>query len=147
MFCNACQDGCCNSSHRALHPVGARFSMSSDANQTGSKTSKHPDHFLAEWREYRGLSQRELAVLIDESNSKISRIENGETELRPRFAKKIAKFFNIPLAALFTVNPQGEGRIDAEMLDAIGEMDASDKPAALRMLRGMSSRRGSDQAG
>lgn len=111
--------------------------MTDDANHSARATGRHPDHFLAEWREYRGHSQRELAALIDESNSKISRIESGETELRPRFAKKIARFFNIPLAALFTVNPQGEGRLDAEMLDAISEIDQRDKPAALRMLRSL----------
>ena len=121
--------------------------MNSNANQTGAKTSKHPDHFLAEWREYRGLSQRELAVFIDESNSKISRIQNGETELRPRFAKKIAKFFNIPLAALFTVNPQGEGRETAEMLDAWAEIDPADRQAALRMLRSLKRSNGGQATG
>lgn len=73
--------------------------MSKDANQSGAETGKHPDHFLAEWREYRGYSQRELADMIGASNSKISRIENGETELRPSFAKKIARFFGIPMVA------------------------------------------------
>lgn len=121
--------------------------MSDDANRRGSETAKHPDHFLAEWREYRGYSQRELAVLIEESNSKISRIESGETELRPRFAKKIARFFNIPLAALFTVNPLGEGRETAEMLDAWADIDPRDRPAALRMLRSLSTGRTNGQTG
>ena len=121
--------------------------MTSNANQRGSETAKHPDHFLTEWREYRGLSQRELADMVDVSNSKISRIENGESELRPRFASKLAAFFRIPLAALFTINPQGEGRIDAEMLDAMADIDNRDKPAALRMLRSLSKARAPDQTG
>lgn len=121
--------------------------MTSNANQPGAGTGKHPDHFLAEWREYRGLSQRELADMVDVSNSKISRIENGESELRPRFASKLAAFFRIPLAALFTINPQGEGRLEAEMLDAIADIDDRDKPAALRMLRSLSKSRGTDQTG
>lgn len=121
--------------------------MTGNANQPGSGTGKHPDHFLAEWREYRGLSQRELADMVDVSNSKISRIENGESELRPRFASKLAAFFKIPLAALFTINPQGEGRIDAEMLDAMADIEPGDKPAALRMLRSLSKTRDNGQTG
>jgi transcriptional regulator with XRE-family HTH domain len=109
--------------------------MVDDANQSGAGTAKHPDHYLAEWRDYRGYSQRELAALIDESNSKISRIENGETELRPRFAKKVAAFFNIPLAALFTVNPQGEGRKTAEMLDLWAQVDPEKQDDLLRVMR------------
>lgn len=121
--------------------------MTSNTNQRGSETAKHPDHFLAEWREYRGLSQRELADMIGVSNSKVSRVENGETELRPGFAKKIAAFFKIPLAAIFTINPQGEGRMDAEMLDAIADIEQRDKPAALRMLRSLSRTRDPKQTG
>lgn len=109
--------------------------MTGDANQHGPETGRHPDHYLAEWREYRGYSQRELAALIDESNSKISRIENGETELRPRFAKKVAAFFKIPLAALFTVNPQGEGRKTAEMLDLWAQVDPNKQDDLLRVMR------------
>jgi len=111
--------------------------MSGDANQRGSETAKHPDHFLAEWREYRGLSQRELADMIGASNSKISRIEGGVSELRPGFARKIAQFFNIPLAALFTVNPQGEGRRTAEMLDVWATIDPGKQEDALRILRAL----------
>lgn len=121
--------------------------MTSNANQPDTETAKHSDHFLAEWREYRGLSQRELADMVGVSNSKVSRVESGLTELRPGFAKKIPRFFNIPLAALFTINPQGEGRMDAEMLDAIADIDQRDKPAALRMLRSLSRTRDPKQTG
>lgn len=118
--------------------------MIKDANQSEAGTSRHPDHFLAEWREYRGLSQRRLAELIGASNSKISRIEAGETELRPNFAKKLAKFFNVPLVALVTVNPQGEGRQTAEMLDVWGAIDPRKREDALRVLRALANN-GSDK--
>lgn len=85
--------------------------------------------------------------MIGASNSKISRIESGESELRPGFAKKLARFFNIPLTALFTINPMGEGREDAEMLDAWGEITKDDRPAALRMLRSLARARDSGQTG
>lgn len=121
--------------------------MTTDANQRADETSKHPDHFLAEWRTYRDYSVRGLATAIGVSHSKISRIETGESELRPGFAKKIARFFNIPLAALFTVNPMGDGRETAEMLDAWAEIDPADRQAALRMLRSLKRDGGGQQAG
>lgn len=127
----------CNSQSRGLRPSGASSNMSDDANQRGPETGKHPDHFLAEWRTYRELSVRGLATSLGVSHSKISRIETGESELRPGFAKKLARFFNIPLAALFTVNPLGDGRETAEMLDAWAEIAPPDRPAALRMLRSL----------
>ncbi|HVK81960.1 MAG TPA: helix-turn-helix transcriptional regulator [Verrucomicrobiae bacterium] len=125
----------------------AELSMTKEANQSGDETGKHPDHYLAEWREYRGYSQRELGDLVSASNSKISRIEAGVSELRPSFAKKVARFFNIPLAALFTINPLGEGREAAEMLDAINDIDPKDRAAALRMLRSLGRSTPRNQAG
>ncbi len=108
--------------------------MTNDANQRGPATSRHPDHFMAEWRDYRGYGVRELAKAVHVSHSKISRIENGESELRPGFARKIAEFFNIPLAALFTVNPQGAGRTTAQMLDIWTKIDPRDHERAIRSL-------------
>lgn len=121
--------------------------MTNDANQRGSETAKHPDHFLTEWREYRGFSVRGLAVALTVSHSKISRIETGESELKPSFAKKVARFFGIPMVALFTVNPQGDGRETAEMLDAWADIAPDDRAAALRMLRSLSRSNGDKQAG
>lgn len=111
--------------------------MSKDENQSAHETGKHPDHFLAEWREYRGLTQRGLADMVSVSHSKINRIENGSVELKPSFAKRLARFFNIPPIALLTINPLGDGRETAEMLDAWGDIDPRDRAAALRMLRSL----------
>lgn len=109
--------------------------MASDTNQVDPGTSKHADHFLTEWREYRGFSVRGLATVLNVSHSKISRIETGESELKPSFAKKVARFFNIPLVALFTVNPQGEGRKTAEMLDVWAQIDPGKQEDVLRVMR------------
>lgn len=121
--------------------------MTKDANQPGSGTGKHPDHFLAEWREYRGLKQSELGDLSGASNSKISRIETGETELKPSFAKKIARILNAPLTALFTVNPLGEGKDTAEMLDVWAQIEPRKRADALRVLRALTATNERDQIG
>lgn len=111
--------------------------MTAKANQTGGETGKHPDHFVAEWRTYRNLTQVELGEMVGASHSKISRIENGDTELKPSFAKKLARFFNIPLPALYTINPMGEGRQTAEMLDVWAAIDPDKRDDALRVLRAL----------
>lgn len=122
--------------------MGARSSMTEDANHRGDETGKHPDHFLAEWMEHRGYSVRGLATELNVSHSKISRINTGDSELRPSFAKKVARFFNVPMTALYTLNPLGRDRETVELLEAVMEVDPANRPAALRMLRSL--RRGGE---
>jgi transcriptional regulator with XRE-family HTH domain len=121
--------------------------MSKDANQSEPGTGKHPDHYLAEWRRYRGWSQMELAEMVDVSHSKISRIETGETELKPSFLKKLARIFHIPPVAILTVNPQGEGRQTAEMLDVWAAIAPGKREDALSILRALATRRPGENAG
>lgn len=111
--------------------------MNDDPNHEPPTEGRHSDHFLSEWRQYRDFTVRGLAVTLGVSHSKISRIETGESELKPSFAKKIARLFRIPMAALFTINPLGSGRQEAEMLDAIADIAPENRAAALRMLRSL----------
>lgn len=83
--------------------------------------------------------------MVGASDSKISRIESGDTELRPSFAKKIARFFHVPMAAIYTLNPLGKDRDAVELLEAVMEVDPQNHQAALRMLRSL--RKRSDQQG
>lgn len=117
--------------------------MTEDANHHGAETGQHPDHFLAEWMKHRDYSVRGLATALHVSHSKISRINTGESELKPSFAKKIARFFNVPMAAIYTLNPLGKDREAVELLEAVMEVDPASRPAALRMLRSL--RKGNDQ--
>ncbi len=63
---------------------------------------------------------------------------------RIAFAKRLARFFNIPPIALLTINPLGEGRQTAEMLDAWAAIDPKKREDVLRMMRAFGSN-GSDQ--
>lgn len=82
--------------------------------------------------------------MVSVSHSKINRIETGFTELKQSFAKRLARFFNIPPIALLTINPLGEGRQTAEMLDAWAAIDPKKREDVLRMMRAFGSN-GSDQ--
>lgn len=96
---------------------------------------------------YRGLNQMQLGEFVGASYSKISRIETGETELKPSFLKKLARFFNVPPVAILTINPQGEGRQTADMLTSWGNIPASKREAALLMLRSLEEPRDDSKAG
>lgn len=117
----------------------AKCTMPRVGNQSASETARHPDHFVAEWRVYRGLSQAQLGEMVDASHSKISRIESGETELKSSFLKKLARIFNIPPVAVLTINPMGEGRKTAEMLDVWQAIEPGKRDDALRVLRAFTS--------
>lgn len=73
--------------------------------------------------------------MIGASHSKISRIETGESELRASFAKKLAAFFKVPIEALFTINPMGDGRQTAEMLTVWGNIDPKNRDHVMRMMK------------
>lgn len=111
--------------------------MASDPNHDARATARHPDHFLAEWRDYKELNQMQLGDALGVSHSKISRIETGETELKPSFAKRLARFFHIPMVAIYTINPRGEGKQTADMLTSWANIPQNKRDAALRMLRAL----------
>lgn len=109
--------------------------MANEPNQFGPTTGKHPDHYLAEWRLHRGMSQMELAEMAEVSHSTISRLETGQTELRPSFLKKLAKILRASPVAILTINPLGEGRRTADMLDLWNQADARKQRRMKRMMK------------
>ena len=51
---------------------------------------------IAKERENKGLSQRQLAILVGISNAELSKIESGEREIpNPKILKKISKHINL----------------------------------------------------
>ncbi len=51
---------------------------------------------IAKARENKGLSQRQLAILVGISNAELSKIESGEREIpNPKILKKISKHINL----------------------------------------------------
>lgn len=81
------------------------------------------------------------------SYSKISRIENGQTDLKASFLKKLARIFKVPPVALLTVNPKGEGAQTAEMLTVWGAIDPRKRADALAVLRALASDGGGQKTG
>lgn len=58
------------------------------------------------WREFKGWSQAELADEVDMAQSKISRIENGETEPRAIEIEAIASAFDLTMVQFYGAIPR-----------------------------------------
>ena len=72
-----------------------------------------PRHFLKEWREHKGLSQDDLAALIDTSKSTISGFENSR-ELSQSWLWRIATALRIPPGYILQYDPKS---IDMDILE------------------------------
>lgn len=120
--------------------------MSKRPNRVGPETAPPVGNYLAAWREYRGLTQERLGEMVGASNSKISRIESGETELRPSFARKVAQLLGIPTIALYTINPHDHART-ANLLDIWDRMSGEEQETALRMLSALVTRNNNSKPG
>lgn len=85
-------------------------------------------HYLKEWREYRGLSQPQLAELMGTTQQAISRYETGSRQLRVDAQLAAAKALGIPPLALWRAP---EERSADDMLAAVDPAVRSEALAVL----------------
>lgn len=74
---------------------------------------RRSQHFIKEWREFRGLSQEELAERIDSTKTSISRIESLETGYTQDTLEAIADALGTHPANLLTRLPNDDDRYPA----------------------------------
>ena len=67
-----------------------------------------PNHFIREWREFRGLSQERLAERVDLSVSSISQLENGKQGYRQATLEALANAMQCRPGDLLMRNPLTE---------------------------------------
>lgn len=72
-----------------------------------------PNHLRA-WREYRGLSQPELAELIGTSHQVIGYLERGRTQLSAKWLRKLAPALKTTPGMLLDHDPQ---ELNADVID------------------------------
>lgn len=73
-------------------------------------------HFFKEWREKAGLTQDQAMGRLEWSQSKISRLENGETPYNEDDLAAAAFAYNCEPSDLITVNPL----VEREVVDLVG---------------------------
>lgn len=68
-------------------------------------------HYFAEWREFRGLTQERAMDRLGWSQSKISRIENGQTPYNEDDLAAASAAYDCSPIDLLSVNPLREGEL------------------------------------
>lgn len=63
--------------------------------------TRTPNKRLIDLREKKGLTQEQLAVLVDLSQSMIAKIESGDRDPSTAVKIRLAKFFNVGIEWLF----------------------------------------------
>lgn len=88
-------------------------------------------HFLKEWREYRQLTQEQAIGRLGWSQSKISRIEAGQTPYNQDDLEAAKDAYDCEIWQLISVNPFKEG----EVVDLLRLIDDKNRDQAIRILK------------
>lgn len=84
------------------------------------------------WREYRGLTQAQLAELVGATDNQISMLESGDRQLSPKWLERLAAALKTKPGFLYQFAP---GDADLSIMEAILEVPESRKGEALQILR------------
>lgn len=73
-----------------------------------AKGARRSHHFIKQWREYRGLTQEQLAERLNSSKASISRIETGDQPYTQDFLEACADALLTDPASLIMRDPSRE---------------------------------------
>lgn len=74
--------------------------------------------YVRDWREHRGLKQKELAALAAISESLLSQIEAGLVNGSPETLEKLARALGVSLGVLFDVKPKANHKVVQYLVSA-----------------------------
>lgn len=97
----------------------------------GRTTKKSVNHLRA-WREYRGLTQAELAEKVGTTDNVISLLESGGRRLSDKWLYKLAPALNTRPGFLLEFAPEDA---DLAILEAITDVAPDRKAEAVRLLK------------
>ena len=87
---------------------------------------------LQAWREFRGLTQTELAVKVDTTPGVISLLESGSRKLSPKWLSRLAPALGTTPGWLLEYSPRD---LDVDILREWGEIPSDKRGQALAILR------------
>lgn len=96
------------------------------------KAVKQSANHLRAWREYRGLTQAQLADLVGTTDNVISLLESGDRQLSQKWLERLAPALKTRAGFLLEFSPEDA---DLSILEAIVDVPADRKGEALRILR------------
>lgn len=100
------------------------------------KPRRQPRHYVKQWRQYRNLTQDQLADRVDRTRGLISQIEAGETLLTEDMMYALADALQCPQPwDLLRVNPLKEGDV-VDITDMLRDASAEERAEILGFARG-----------
>lgn len=97
-----------------------------------------PAYFFRAWREYKGLTQEQLAERVDMSVSSISQIETGAQGFTDSTLIAIAEALSCAPGDLLSVDPRVEGAV----VDLMRLIERKDQATVMAIINGLPDRTG-----
>lgn len=91
-------------------------------------------HYIAAWREYRGLIQEQLAERVGMSRENLSKIESGKVPYRQDFLEACAEALNASKSDLLERDPRLEKLVD-ELRDIVDRASETDRKEIIRFAK------------
>jgi transcriptional regulator with XRE-family HTH domain len=91
-------------------------------------------HFIAAWREYRELTQEQLAGRVDMSRENLSKIESGKVPYRQDFLEACAVALDTSKSDLLERDPRMEKMVD-ELRDIVDRASETDRKEIIRFAK------------
>jgi transcriptional regulator with XRE-family HTH domain len=91
-----------------------------------------PKNHLRAWREFRKMSQDELAQRLDTAKGVISLLENGKRPLSDKWLRRLAEVLETQPGHLLDVDPN---ELDNDIIDIWTRIPQTDRARAARVLR------------
>jgi transcriptional regulator with XRE-family HTH domain len=92
---------------------------------------ERPPHYLREWREFREMTQDDLAAALGTSKSVISDLERGRLRLSDKWLRRLSPVLKTTAGHLLDSDPES---LDTDILDIWASIDQRDRATALRVL-------------
>lgn len=96
-----------------------------------SADAREINHLKA-WREFRHMTQDELAEAAETTGSVISLLESGARKLSPKWLRKLAPVLNTTPGYLLDHDPSD---LPTDVLDTWASIPEADRPKALEVLK------------
>lgn len=98
----------------------------------GKKASKESVNHLRAWREFRGMTQEELAEKVDTAGNVIGLLESGGRGLSNKWLNKLAPALGTRPGFLLDFDPND---VDRELIELVLEIDQKRRPQAVEILK------------
>jgi transcriptional regulator with XRE-family HTH domain len=100
-----------------------------------------PPHYLREWREFRKMTQDELADAVGTSKSVISDMERDKLQLSPKWARRFAPILRTQPGYILDHDPAD---LDNDIIDIWAHIPDDEKDQARRVLETFTRRTGTN---